>query len=77
MYRNQGAAFTAHTGKAHWHTLLRARAIENQCYVIAANQTGHHNEKRESYGHSQIIDPWGMVIAEQTEGTGLAIARSK
>ena len=68
------AAFTAHTGAAHWHTLLRARAIENQCWVIAAAQTGHHNEKRESYGHSLIIDPWGTVVAEQASGTGLAMA---
>ncbi len=68
------AAFTAHTGAAHWHTLLRARAIENQCYVIAAGQAGRHNDKRESYGRSLIIDPWGTVIAERETGTGLAIA---
>lgn len=68
------AAFTAHTGAAHWHTLLRARAIENQCWVVAAAQTGNHNEKRESYGHSIIIDPWGTVVAEVESGTGLAIA---
>jgi len=68
------AAFTAHTGAAHWHTLLRARAIENQCWVIAAAQTGRHNERRESYGHTLIIDPWGTVVAEKASGTGLAIA---
>lgn len=68
------AAFTAHTGAAHWHVLLRARAIENQCYVVAAAQTGRHNPRRESYGHSLIIDPWGTVIAEVEEGTGLAVA---
>jgi len=68
------AAFTAHTGAAHWHTLLRARAIENQCWVIAAAQAGRHNERRESYGHSLIIDPWGTVVAEKATGTGLAIA---
>jgi predicted amidohydrolase len=68
------AAFTAHTGAAHWHTLLRARAIENQCYVLAPAQAGRHNPKRESYGHALIIDPWGTVIAEVDEGTGLAIA---
>ncbi|HUH02712.1 MAG TPA: carbon-nitrogen hydrolase family protein [Kofleriaceae bacterium] len=68
------AAFTKHTGTYHWHTLLRARAIENQCYVIAAAQTGRHNDKRESYGHSLIIDPWGEVIAELPDGPGLATA---
>ncbi len=68
------AAFTAHTGAAHWHALLRARAIENQCYVIAAAQTGDHHPKRASYGHSLIIDPWGTVIAELESGVGLAVA---
>ncbi|EME49908.1 hypothetical protein DOTSEDRAFT_41059 [Dothistroma septosporum NZE10] len=58
------SAFTVPTGKAHWLPLLRARAIECQCYVIAAAQVGHHNEKRVSYGHSTIIDPWGEVLAE-------------
>lgn len=67
------AAFTAHTGAAHWHSLLRSRAIENQCYVIAAAQSGRHNEKRETYGHSLIIDPWGAVVAEIEAGTGLAV----
>lgn len=55
------SAFTPLTGKAHWETLLRARAIENQCYVIAAAQSGPHNEKRTSWGHSMIVDPWGEV----------------
>ena len=68
------AAFTAPTGKAHWHTLLRARAIENQSYVIAANQSGRHNDKRESYGHSQVIDPWGRLVAEVDNGIGIAVA---
>jgi predicted amidohydrolase len=68
------AAFTAHTGAAHWHTLLRARAIENQCYVLAAAQTGQHNARRESYGHSLIVDPWGSVLDELPDGTGLAVA---
>jgi predicted amidohydrolase len=68
------AAFTAHTGAAHWHTLLRARAIENQCYVVAPAQGGRHNPKRESYGHALVIDPWGQVLAEVTDGTGLAVA---
>jgi predicted amidohydrolase len=57
------SAFTKVTGEAHWEILLRARAIETQCYVIAAAQAGKHNEKRESYGDSIIIDPWGTVIA--------------
>lgn len=68
------AAFTAHTGAAHWHTLLRARAIENQCWVLAAGQTGRHNDKRASYGHSLIIDPWGQIRAEIEEGEGIASA---
>ena len=68
------AAFTAHTGAAHWHTLLRARAIENQCYVIAPAQGGRHNERRESFGHAMIIDPWGTILAEVEHGTGLAVA---
>lgn len=58
------SAFTVPTGQAHWHTLLRARAIENQCYVIAAAQYGEHNKKRTSYGHSIAIDPWGCVLAD-------------
>lgn len=58
------SAFTVPTGKVHWETLLRARAIETQSYVIAAAQVGAHNEKRLSYGHSMIVDPWGTVIAE-------------
>ncbi|CAG9854386.1 unnamed protein product [Phyllotreta striolata] len=65
------SAFTATTGAAHWETLLRARAIENQCYVIAAAQYGQHNNKRTSYGQSLVIDPWGNVRAEcpkYTEG---------
>ncbi len=67
------AAFTAHTGAAHWHTLLRARAIENQCWVLAAGQSGRHNAKRASYGHSLIIDPWGQIRDEIAEGEGIAI----
>eukprot|EP00898_Chlorokybus_atmophyticus_P004356 jgi/Chlat1/4921/Chrsp31S04833 len=70
------AAFTKPTGEAHWEVLLRARAIETQCYVLAAAQTGRHNAKRESYGHAMIIDPWGKVVAatEDPLATGLAIA---
>ena len=58
------SAFTVPTGKAHWHALLRARAIECQAYCIAAAQVGAHNEKRTSYGHSIVIDPWGEILAE-------------
>jgi predicted amidohydrolase len=68
------AAFTAHTGAAHWHTLLKARAIENQCYVVAAAQHGKHNAARESFGHSIVIDPWGAVLAEVAAGDGVAVA---
>ena len=58
------SAFTVPTGKAHWEILLRARAIETQSFVIAAAQIGAHNEKRTSYGHSIIIDPWGKILTE-------------
>jgi deaminated glutathione amidase len=63
------SAFTVPTGRAHWMALLRARAIENQCYVIAAAQAGAHNEKRRSYGHGIVIDPWGEVMLELGEET--------
>lgn len=68
------AAFTATTGKAHWETLLRARAIENQAYVVAAAQGGHHRNGRETHGHSMIIDPWGEVIACRPREPGVVIA---
>ena len=68
------SAFTAHTGAAHWHTLLRARAIEDQAWVVAAAQWGKHNEKRESYGHSLIIDPWGTIVGERADGDGVVVA---
>lgn len=68
------SAFTATTGAAHWHALLRARAIENQSYVIAPAQYGAHSANRASYGHSIIIDPWGEVRAELPEGDGYVIA---
>jgi predicted amidohydrolase len=68
------AAFTLTTGKDHWHVLLRARAIESQCYVLAAAQTGHHYGKRWSYGHALVADPWGTVLAECGEGEGAAVA---
>lgn len=68
------AAFTATTGKAHWHTLLRARAIENLAYVIAPGQYGHHPDNRSTFGHSLICDPWGRVLAEQAEGNAVVCA---
>ncbi|KAL8595196.1 hypothetical protein ACOMHN_013869 [Nucella lapillus] len=68
------SAFTQTTGMAHWEVLLRARAIENQCYVVAAAQTGKHNAKRSSYGHAMIVDPWGTVVAQCREGTDVAVA---
>ncbi len=64
------AAFTFRTGSAHWHTLLKARAIENLAYVIAPAQAGRHYGKRESYGHALIVSPWGEIIAEQALETG-------
>lgn len=68
------AAFTVPTGKAHWHTLLRARAIENQCYVIAPAQWGKHNDKLSTFGHSLIVDPWGEVLADAQEGEKIIFA---
>lgn len=68
------AAFTLMTGKDHWEVLLRARAIENQCYLFAPAQGGRHSDKRVTYGHAMVVDPWGLVIARASEGEGLAIA---
>jgi len=68
------SAFTYDTGLAHWHTLLRARAIENQVYILAAAQVGKHASGRRTYGHSLIIDPWGEIVAEKEDGEGLLIA---
>lgn len=68
------SAFTKVTGEAHWEVLLRARAIENQCYVLAANQGGRHGRSRETYGHSMIIDPWGEVLASAQQGEQLVLA---
>ncbi len=68
------AAFTAPTGLAHWETLLRARAIENQCYVIASAQGGKHANGRETYGDSLIIDPWGVVLNRLSQGPGVVLA---
>lgn len=71
------AAFTATTGRAHWEVLLRARAIENQCFVIASGQGGLHESSRETFGHSMIVDPWGQVLDCLPAGEGFAIARLK
>lgn len=81
--RSQGAevlavpsAFTLTTGKDHWQALLRARAIEDQCYVLAPAQFGRHDDDglRESYGHAMIVDPWGHVVAMASDGPGMALA---
>lgn len=69
------AAFTQQTGQAHWHALLTARAIENQCYIVAANQTGEHRNKRQTYGHSCIISPWGEKLVELPQDTGMIHAQ--
>lgn len=85
LYRNLSAAgaqvlaipsaFTEYTGKDHWHLLLRARAVENQCYVAAAASASRHRETLPCYGHSLVVDPWGVVIAEASgEGPSLVIA---
>ena len=68
------AAFTARTGQAHWESLLRARAIENQCFLIAPGQHGTHAGGRATYGHSLILDPWGEILAQQAEGDGVVAA---
>lgn len=81
LYRAMGActlivvpaAFTYTTGRAHWETLLRARAIENQCYVLASAQGGTHLNKRRTWGHSMLIDPWGEIRAVLPEGEGVVI----
>jgi predicted amidohydrolase len=68
------SAFTAITGKAHWESLVRARAIENLCYVLAAGQGGYHVNGRATYGHSMIVDPWGQISDELATGSGLVCA---
>jgi nitrilase len=81
LYRAMGAvnlivvpsAFTYTTGQAHWEILLRSRAIENQCYVLAAAQGGRHRNGRRTWGHSMLIDPWGEVLSVLPEGEGLAL----
>jgi len=68
------SAFTRQTGDAHWHTLMRARAIENGCFVFAAAQGGKHENGRETYGHSLIVDPWGRILAEGDTEPGVIMA---
>lgn len=65
------SAFTYTTGQAHWEMLLRARAVENQCYVLAAAQGGKHENGRRTWGHSMLIDPWGTIVAQRDEGPGV------
>lgn len=67
------AAFTSTTGRDHWEVLLRARAIENQCFVVAPNQWGHHGGKRRSYGRSLVVSPWGVILAQVSDGEGIAV----
>jgi deaminated glutathione amidase len=82
LYRSLGAfdamfvpsAFTVPTGAAHWETLLRARAIENQAYVVAPAQGGTHASGRRTYGHTMIVDPWGEILARQAEGEAVVLA---
>jgi deaminated glutathione amidase len=68
------AAFTVPTGQAHWHTLLRARAIENACWLVAAAQTGTHADGRKTFGHSLVVDPWGRIVLDMGEAAGLGFA---
>ncbi|PIT73125.1 carbon-nitrogen hydrolase family protein [Limnohabitans sp. JirII-31] len=68
------SAFTVPTGEAHWHTLLRARAIETGCFVLAPAQHGQHEDGRTTYGHSLVVNPWGEVVAEKPEGAGVLMA---
>lgn len=67
------SAFTVPTGKAHWHTLVRARAIENQCFVVASAQWGNHNERIITYGHSLVVDPWGEILYDAGEGVSVKV----
>ena len=68
------SAFTHTTGQAHWELLLRTRAVENQCYVIAPAQGGLHENGRRTWGHSMIVDPWGEIPAFRDEGEGVVMA---
>ena len=74
LFLTAPSAFTKPTGEAHWHVLMRARAIENGCYVFAAAQGGKHENKRETYGHSLIVAPWGEVLAEGGTDPGFVMA---
>jgi len=67
------AAFTAVTGRAHWEVLVRARAVENLCYIVAAAQGGYHANGRETYGHSMVVDPWGVVLDRLPRGSGTVL----
>src|SRR5207247_6920804 len=68
------SAFTAYTGPFHWEPLLRARAIENQCFIAAPAQTGRHSPTRASHGHSMFVDPWGTILGELAEAEGVLTA---
>ena len=68
------SAFTRQTGESHWHVLLRARAIETGCYIFAAAQGGRHENKRETFGHSLVVDPWGRIVAEGDTEPGVIFA---
>jgi predicted amidohydrolase len=68
------AAFTVPTGKAHWHILSRARAIESEAFVVAAAQSGTHEDGRQTYGHSLVVDPWGEILLDMGDGEGLGFA---
>jgi len=68
------SAFTVYTGAAHWEVLLRARAVENGCFVVAPAQVGEHLPGRDCWGHSMVVDPWGVVLAELAEGVGICVA---
>ncbi|MDT9106084.1 nitrilase-related carbon-nitrogen hydrolase, partial [Escherichia coli] len=68
------SAFTAVTGAAHWQVLIRARAIETQCYLLGSGQGGEHPGPRQTFGHSAIVDPWGTILAEQDQGEAALLA---
>ena len=74
MFLSVPAAFTVPTGRAHWHVLIRARAIENFCFVFAPAQSGEHADGRKTYGHSMIVAPWGEILAEAEDGPGFITA---
>jgi deaminated glutathione amidase len=74
IYLTVPSSFTKQTGEAHWHVLMRARAIENGCFVFAAAQSGKHEDGRSTYGHSLVVDPWGRVLAESGTEPGVVLA---